>query len=84
MIKKYFKDGKRHSVSKCKAISYHIKAQLGHAGPYQLYLKLYSFFKILLLYWVGVHCGIYKYSYNTANISPSPFSFIPPSPSFKK
>jgi hypothetical protein len=43
-------------------------------------------FLILLLCWVGVHCGIYKDSYNISNIShlnsPSPpFSFISPPPS---
>jgi hypothetical protein len=44
------------------------------------------FFKIfLLLCWVGIHCGIYKSSYNVSNIlylnSPlPPLSFIPSSP----
>jgi hypothetical protein len=39
----------------------------------------------LLLWWVGVHCGIYTGSYNVSNISymnspPQPFFFIPLSP----
>jgi hypothetical protein len=38
-------------------------------------------FKFLLLCWVGVHCGIFKGSYNVStlsylNSSPPPFSFI--------
>jgi hypothetical protein len=43
------------------------------------------FLVLLLLYWVGVHCGIYGNSYNISNTSylnspPLPFSFIPPCP----
>jgi hypothetical protein len=42
----------------------------------------FHFQYFLLLCWVGVHCSIYKSSYNISNISylksaPSPFSFIP-------
>jgi hypothetical protein len=52
-------------------------------------LNFYSTKSFLLLCWVGVHCGIYKSSYNISNISylnsPSPpFSFISPLPPFLK
>jgi hypothetical protein len=47
----------------------------------------FSFFLIFFLCWVGVHCGIYKTSYNVSNIShlnspPPPFSFYPLLPPF--
>jgi hypothetical protein len=58
----------------------HIAGTTGMGHHTQL---LFSFF--LLLFWVGVHCGIYKSSYNTSNVSylnspPPPFSFKLPSP----
>jgi hypothetical protein len=31
--------------------------------------SLFTYFYFLLLYWMGVHCGIYKSSYNVSNIS---------------
>jgi hypothetical protein len=39
-------------------------------------------FLLLLLCWVGVHCGIYKSYYNVSNLNwhPVPFSFISFSP----
>jgi hypothetical protein len=45
----------------------------------------YVVWEYFLLCWVGVHCGIYKSSYNVSNISylnwlAPPFSFIPPWP----
>jgi hypothetical protein len=43
------------------------------------FLFIYFFIIVVL----GVHCGIYKSSYNTiAEFTPPSFSFIPPSPPF--
>jgi hypothetical protein len=52
------------------------------------YFYLFIYF-ILLLCLVGVHCDIYKDSYNISNIlyvisSPPPFYFISPSPLIQK
>jgi hypothetical protein len=56
-----------------------------HKHDTSTYNKICHLRIFLLLCLVGVHCGIYKSSYNLSNISylnslPPPLSFIPPSP----
>jgi hypothetical protein len=54
--------------------------------PFLFYTRPFIYFFPLLLCWVGVHCGIYKGSYNVSNISylnsPPPWLPCIPSPPF--
>jgi hypothetical protein len=59
--------------------------QTGVCWPSCCFSYLSPYF--LLLYWMGIHCGIYKISYNISNISyfsspPPPFSFFSSHPLF--